>query len=157
MAMDSKSKVEKYPLTKEGLSRLRKELRKLTEVKKENIKEQLSRAWEAGDERENDGFALAFEDFKINRERIHWMQCVLKNVQILDPKQNSVIELGHKVVLENENGDERTFQLVGDLEVNTMQNLITNRSSLGVQLIGKKVGDRIEIRNEKYRIKRIFV
>lgn len=157
--MDRYSDREKFPLTKQGFKNLKKRLNNLVEVKTENIKEQLSRAYEAGDERENDGFYLAFEDFKVNKERIFWIKYVLKNSLLIDPQQNEKIELGHKITLEDQSGKHLTYQLVGDIEVNLMENKISLKSSLGAKLLGKKAGEIIKtdaVKPQEYLIKKIF-
>ncbi|MCC7290411.1 hypothetical protein IT417_04155, partial [bacterium] len=62
--------IERPLITKVGLEKLKAELYQRENVKKQSLVSTLISSKEAGDERENDGFSLAFEDFQINEQRI---------------------------------------------------------------------------------------
>ncbi len=137
--------LEKVLITREGLEKLKAELHQREQIKKKDLVETLIISKESGDERENDGFSLAFEDFKINEQRIIDLKDIIKYHQIIQPKQNEYVELGHTITLIDEKGNTKVLQLVGDYEADPMNGKITIKSPIGRELMDKEKGDRISL------------
>lgn len=148
--------LEKVLITQQGLEKLKQELHHREEIKKKDLVETLIISKESGDERENDGFSLAFEDFKINEQRIIDLKDVIKYHQIIEPKQNKYIELGHTVTLVDEKGNTKVFQIVGDYEIDIENGKISAKSPIGNQLLKKKVNEIISIFNAPHKIIEIY-
>jgi transcription elongation factor GreA len=144
--------LEKVLITQEGLERLKEELHQRENIKKRDLVETLIISKESGDERENDGFSLAFEDFKINEQRIIDLKDIIKYHQIIQPKQYEYVELGHTITLESEKGNTKIFQLVGDYEADPMNGKITIKSPIGSSLVAKGISEKIVINNSRFRI-----
>lgn len=144
--------LEKVLITKEGLEKLKQELYQRENIKKKDLVETLIISKESGDERENDGFSLAFEDFKINQQRILDLKDIIKYHEIIKPKQIKYIELGHTVTLKDEKGNKKIFQIVGDYEADPENGKVTTKSPIGKSLLSKKLNDFIKIQNIKYVI-----
>jgi len=135
---------EKY-LTKEGLAKTKKELEELKTTKREEIKNRIAEAIKLGDLSENAEYHEAKEAQGLNEARIRELEDTLKNAVIIeDSKTSDTIGVGDKVKAEI-NGQENNFIIVGPSEADPSAGLISNESPLGKALIGKKVGDTVEI------------
>lgn len=136
-------------LTKSAYDKIVSEIEWRIKVKKEYLKEELDLARQAGDERENDAFSLAFEDFKLNEERIFKLKEVLANSFVVDRTSLDIVELGSTVVLEKEDGTLVTLSVVTSHEVNGEVDRISDQSPLGSVVIGCKVGDLVLVETPK--------
>lgn len=139
-------------MTQGGYDRLKEELTWRVEVKKRYLTEELDLARQAGDERENDAFSLAFEDFKINEDEIFRIKDVLSNCEIVKIKSSDSVEIGTTVVLQKENGEIVNYTIVTEYEVNSGMENISDQSPLGMSLLGCKVDDIVEVDTPKGNI-----
>ena len=77
---------------------------------------------------------------------------------ITSQKQTNTVELGHTVTIANEKG-QASFQILGSVETNPQQGIISHNSPIGAALMGCKVGDIIKIKignkEVEYKIIRI--
>ncbi len=147
--------IERPLITKVGLEKLKAELYQRENVKKQSLVSTLISSKEAGDERENDGFSLAFEDFQINEQRILDLKETIKFHQLVIPKQNNFVELGHKIILKDLKGKERILQLVPPIEVDPFLGKISDKSQIGEMLLKKTVGTKIVLGGKLYKIIKI--
>lgn len=141
--MDTK----KIYLTKEGLEELRKELEELVKVKRPDVLERVSQARSMGDLSENAEYTAAKEELSFIDGRIEELEELLKQVVLIEENSkniNHVIKLGSKVIL-NVKGKKETFMVVGEWEADPKEKKISHESPLGKALIGKKVGEKIEV------------
>ena len=71
----------------------------------------------------------------------------LLNVEIIKkPRGDSKVQLGSKVELKNDKGTSKEFHVVGTVEADPLRGKISDESPIGAALLGKKVGDLIEIK-----------
>ena len=134
-----------FHLTKEGVEELENELVSLL-AKKPKIAEAIKAAREMGDLKENSEYQTARVEQEQNENRISEVENILKNVELIKkPKGDNKVQLGTNVKLKNGNV-EKEFKIVGTVEADPMNGKISDESPIGAALIGKKVGDLVEIK-----------
>jgi transcription elongation factor GreA len=132
-------------LTKVGFDALQKELGELINVKRPRLVDRLANARSQGDLAENSDYANAKEELEFLDGRIDELNEVLKNAKIVNGKCNgSGVSVGTKVTLRT-NGNKIVFEVVGEWEADPVNKKISPESPLGRALVGKKVGDKIEV------------
>lgn len=146
---------EQFYITASGLEKLK---RNLVDLKAQlpKMADDLARAIAMGDLSEN----AEYMEAKARLSRAHGRQFSLgeriKNAVIIDESDSDgAVRLGVTVTVEV-NGKQKTFQIVGPQEANPSQGRISLVSPLGAALIGKKVGEEVEVQTEagvtKYQI-----
>lgn len=140
--MDSK----KIYLTKEGLAELKKEYDELANVKRPNVLEHVSQARNMGDLSENAEYVASREELTFIDGRIDELEIILKQaVVIRDVKSsNHAIKLGSTVTLHSD-GKKEVFTVVGEWEADPENKKISHESPLGKVLIGRKVGEKVQV------------
>jgi len=142
--MDSK----KIYLTKEGLEDLKKEFDELSKVKRPDVLSRVSQARSMGDLSENAEYVAARDELSFIDGRIDELEELLKQVTIIaeDTGKNSnhLVKLGSTVTL-NIKGKKEVFMVVGEWEADPHEKKISHESPLGKALLGKKVGERVEV------------
>ena len=132
-------------ITKEGLTSLKKELYELSEVKRPKVVERLSNARTQGDLAENTDYHNAKDELDFLDGRISELEEVLKNAVIISPsKKTDGVALGTKVTVRS-NGNKHLYFIVGEWEANPTQKKISHTSPLGKALLGKKVGEKVDV------------
>ncbi len=133
-----------FRLTKAGVEELQTELDSLTE-KRSGIADAIKTAREQGDLTENAEYQSARAEQDRNEARISEIENILQSVEIIKkPKGDSKVQLGSTVKLKNESGVKQ-FQVVGTVEADPLSGKISDESPIGQALIGKKVGDKVEL------------
>jgi len=136
---------KEYKLTETGVEELKAELKTLKE-QKPDVVEELKRARSQGDLSENADYDVARNELERVENRIKEVENILQNVEIIQkPRSNGVVELGSTVELKSKNS-KTTFIVVGSVEANPIEGKISDESPIGKALIGKKVGDDVEIK-----------
>ncbi len=137
------------PLTQTGAQRLREELQHLKKVVRPQIIQAIADARAHGDLKENAEYHAAREQQSFTEGRIKQLEGGISNAQIIDISKLNVgdkIVFGAKVVLADiDSGDEVQYQIVGDLESDIKLGLISVLSPVARALIGKSVGDEVEV------------
>lgn len=134
-----------FHLTEEGVAELKAEHDHLISQRSE-VAERIKTAREFGDLSENAEYQTARQEQEKHEERISELEHILQNVEIIKaPKGNSSVRLGSRVKLDG-NGRSKEFQVVGTVEADPLEGKISDESPIGKALIGKKVGDEIEIK-----------
>jgi len=131
-------------LTKEGLENLKKELKTLIETKRPDIAKRIKEAREMGDISENSEYDAARQEQSFVEGRIEELEEIVKNAKVSEPKKRDCIDVGCKVTVHID-GNEESFHIVGAMEANPLEKKISHDSPLGSALLGKKVGDKIEV------------
>jgi transcription elongation factor GreA len=131
-------------LTKEGLEKLKKELKELETTKRKEVSEKIRHTASQGDLSENAGYDAAKEEQGFLEGRIRELRQIIAEAKIVEKKGNNDIQIGSSVVLES-GGKKEEFQLVGPEEADIFQKKISFKSPLGDALLGKKKGDKIKI------------
>lgn len=135
---------KQFYLTQEGIDELRTELTGLT-AQRGPIAERIKTAREFGDLSENAEYSSARQEQERVEGRIAEIENILQNVEVIKkPKGDSKVQLGSKVTLKD--GDTKTFQVVGTVEADPLNGKISDESPIGKALLGKKVGDEVEIK-----------
>jgi len=133
-------------LTQAGYERLKKELEYLRLVRRSEVAEHIRIAKEDGDLSENAGYDAAKEEQAFVEGRINTIEAILRNAQIIEDGQNSdTVVLGSRVTVREDGYQPETFQVVGSAEANPHEGRISNASPLGQALLGRKVGDVVEV------------
>lgn len=137
------------PLTKNGVERIEKELRRLKTVERPDVINAIAEARAQGDLSENAEYDAARERQGFVEGRIQELEATLANAQVIDP---STLDAGGRVVFgatvnieDLESGENVSYQIVGDLEADIKENRISVSSPVARALIGKEVGDIIEV------------
>lgn len=133
-----------FYLTKEGVEDLEKELQTLI-AQRGPIADKIKTAREFGDLAENAEYQTARQEQEKVENRISEVEHILQNVEVIQkPKNGGIVQLGSTVTLKN--GITKTFQVVGTMEADPLEGKISDESPLGKAVLGKKVGDDVEIK-----------
>ncbi|MBI2034658.1 MAG: transcription elongation factor GreA [Candidatus Levybacteria bacterium] len=141
--MDNK----KIYLTKEGLADLQKEHDELTKVKRPSILSRVTAARDMGDLAENAEYTASREELGLIDGRIEELEDLLKRAAIIDGHaggKHKTIALGSTVTVKVD-GKKEIFMLVGEWEADPMEKKISHESPLGKALLGKKIGEKVEV------------
>lgn len=131
-------------LTKEGLEKLQQELKNLVEVKRPEVANRIKAAREMGDISENAEYDSARQEQSFVEGRISELEDIIKNAKVTDKAAGDKVVVGSKVTVHID-GDEETFHIVGAYEANPIEKKISHESPLGSTLLGKKIGEKIEV------------
>lgn len=135
---------KEFHLTQSGYDELHDEMHALLERRVE-IAEKLKIAREHGDLSENAEYHNAREEQAQTEARITEIEHILKNSEIIkSPKNVSLVELGNTVTLKGLKGTAE-YTIVGSVEANPALKKISDASPIGQALLGKKVGDNVDI------------
>ena len=144
--------MDKYPITKEGYAALETELEERIKVTRPEIVEAIAEAREHGDLKENAEYHAAREQQSFNEGRIQELEGVIAHAQIIDPTDFSgdTVKFGATVLVVDEDTDvEETLMIVGEYETNTEAGKISITAPVSRALIGKSVGDSVEVKTPK--------
>lgn len=135
---------KQFYLTKEGVTELEDELKALI-AERGPVAERIKTAREFGDLAENAEYQTARQEQEKIEARIAEIEHILQNVEVIaKPKNDGVVQLGSTVTLKN--GITKKFQVVGTMEADPLEGKISDESPLGKAVLGKKVGDDVEIK-----------
>ena len=140
--------MNKVPMTANGFNRLKEELRWRQQEERPRIIEAISEARSHGDLSENAEYHSAKEAQSHNEGRIVELEDVIARAEVIDVSKLSgeKVKFGATVVLVDEDTEEeRTYQIVGDQEADVKSGLISISSPIARALIGKEVGEAIEV------------
>ena len=135
-------------LTQEGYENLEKELDYLKTEKRAEIAERIKVALGFGDLSENSEYDEAKNAQAENEAKIAELENKVRYAKIIDEKDidTKTVQIGNTVTLYDIEFDEEVeYTIVGSTEVNLAENKISNESPVGSALIGKKVGDVVEV------------
>ena len=141
--MDTK----KIYLTKEGLAELKKEYEELISVKRPNVLARVTQARNMGDLSENAEYVASREELTFIDGRIDELEVILKQAIVIRENvkaSNHAVKLGSTVTLHSD-GKKEIFTVVGEWEADPTNKKISHESPLGKMLIGKKVGDKVQV------------
>jgi len=142
---------KKNILTYAGLKQYENELHDLKVVKRQEVAQKIKEAREQGDLSENAEYDAAKDEQRDIELRIEELEKLLKNAEVVveDEIDLEKINIGCRVkVYEVEEDEEIEFRIVGSTEANSLQNKISNESPVGQALLGKKVGDVVDVETQ---------
>ena len=142
------SQTKQFIMTYEGVKKLEEELEYLKTVKRKEITEKIIVALGYGDLSENSEYDEAKNDQAFTEGRILQLENMLKNAVVVDESElpNDVVSVGTIVKVKDYDFDEEVeYSIVGSAEADPMNFKISNESPVGSALVGKKVGDIVEV------------
>ncbi|MDR0739428.1 MAG: transcription elongation factor GreA [Mycoplasmataceae bacterium] len=149
---------EKSLLTQEGKEKLEHELRELIDVKRPATIKTIQEAREQGDLSENADYDAAKNRQAEIEGRIKEIQAILDRAEIIteNSKDDRKVKVGSKVtVLDLNENEEFTYEIVGEVEADPDQNKISNLSPLAKSILNKTIGTIVEVHGieDSYKIK----
>ncbi|MBO7258227.1 MAG: transcription elongation factor GreA [Alphaproteobacteria bacterium] len=140
------------PMTVQGYEALNTELKRLKYTERPRIVAAIEEARGHGDLSENAEYHSAREQQSFNEGRIQELESALSHAQVIDPKSLS----GEKVLFgatvslsDDDTGDEKKYQIVGQYEADLENGKISLMSPIAKALIGKQIGDIVDVRTPK--------
>ncbi|NPD46109.1 transcription elongation factor GreA [Lentimicrobium sp. L6] len=134
--------------TEEGLNKLKAEVNQLITVERPSISRQIAEARDKGDLSENAEYDAAKEAQGMLEMRISKMQAVVRNARIIDESKmdsSKVLILSNVKIKNLKNGAVMAYQLVPENEADLKKGKISVSSPISKGLLGKKVGDIVDI------------
>jgi len=135
---------KEFQLTKEGVAELQAELAELKN-KLVAVIEAIKNARDQGDLSENAEYHAAKEEQERVDNRISEVQHILDNAEVVAKRSKTSVGIGNSVVLKN-GGKPVTYHIVDSVEADPLEAKISDQSPIGKALIGKKVGEKVEIK-----------
>jgi transcription elongation factor GreA len=134
-------------LTREGQKKLEEELRHLQTVRRQEVAERLHAAMEEGDIDENAEYDDAKNEQAFVEGRILTLEMMLKNAVLIDEtaKSSEEVTLGSNVTIVEGDNPSEVYHLVGAAEADPTKGKISNESPLGKALMGRRVGDTVQV------------
>jgi transcription elongation factor GreA len=135
-------------LTQDGLLKLEAELEHLKSVKRREIAERIKIAISYGDISENSEYDDAKNEQAFIEGRIITLEKMLRNASIISKQDTDTdkVGIGSLVRIRDvEFGDEMEYSIVGRAEADPTENKISNESPVGRALLGRGIGDKIEV------------
>jgi Transcription elongation factor len=140
-------------ITQDKFNELTKKLDRLININRPREAEEVKRLALMGDFSENAGYQIAKGRLRGINQRILDIQNLLKNAEIIQHnKDNELISIGNFVTLSRD-GKEKDYQILGSEETNPTAGVISHHSPLGSALIGKRVGDEVEVNLSDHSVK----
>ena len=141
--------MDKFPITVNGEKKLREELDRLTNIERPRIIDAISTAREHGDLKENAEYHAAKEEQGLMEAKINDIESALSNAQVIDvqeiPETGRVI-FGSTIKLYDVNSDQEiVYKIVGNLESDPTNGLISIDTPIAKGLVGKFIDDEVTI------------
>lgn len=140
--------MNKVPMTARGFDTLKEELRWRQQEERPRIIEAIAEARSHGDLSENAEYHAAKEQQSLNEGRVNELEDFIARAEIIDVSKltGEKVKFGATVQLVDEDTEEKkTYQIVGDQEADVKAGRISISSPIARALIGKEVGDTIEV------------
>lgn len=130
-------------LKPEGLAKLQRELKRLKEVDEPQAILDVSVAVQKGDLSENAEYQESRARLTRIQNRFVKVTERIKRVELISDEGADIVSIGFIVTIENEEGKQKTYEVVGPDEVNPTQGRISYLSPIGSMLMKKSVGDEV--------------
>lgn len=138
-------------LTKEGLTKLKEELKTLIEIKRPEIASKIKEARDMGNLLENLVYDSALEEQGMTEARIKEISDTLANAEVAKDNKSGIVQVGSTIDVTC-NGTKMIFKVVNGIEADPLRNLISADSPVGQALIGKKAGETVEIKTTSFKV-----
>lgn len=135
-------------LTKQGEEKLREELEHLKGPVRVDLAKRLKAAIEMGDLSENAEYISTKEEQGFIEGRIQEIEYVLRNAVIIEESSDGydTVSVGAKVTVQEDDYPPEVYQVVGSKEADPANGRISNESPIGQAILGKSVGDEVEVK-----------
>jgi transcription elongation factor GreA len=140
------------PLTKEGRERLEKELDHLINVRRPEVADRIHQSKELASAQNNAEYEEAKNEQAFVEGRIMALERILQNASIIDEDaahHSSRVQIGSAVTVTSSEGKKMDYTIVGPAEAQPTEGLISNESPVGHALLGKRVGDEVQVQVPK--------
>jgi transcription elongation factor GreA len=140
--------MEKIPMTRQGLEQLEDELKRLRSEERPAVIRAIADAREHGDLSENAEYHAARERQSFIEGRMAELEDIISRARVIETAglSGDIVRFGATVELcDEETEEESTYRLVGSHEADAANGLLSVTSPLGRALIGKKLGDTVEV------------
>lgn len=150
---------KKTIISKEKFNEIQKELNQLIQIERPKVIAAIQTAREQGDLSENADYDAAKQRQAEVESKIKELENIINNCEIIDDnqvKKNDVVKIGTTVkIFDMSENETFTYSIVGGIEADPDLNKISNESPLALAILGKKVGDIIEIKGieRPYQVK----
>ncbi len=132
-------------LTPKGYKQLQEELKEIVDEKLPHAKDRLARARAMGDLSENSEYHAAKEELGFADGRRREIEEILKQATVVEESaSDDMVALGKSVTVKRE-GQEETYEMVGEFEADPMAKKLSSTSPIGAGLMGKTVGDTVSV------------
>ncbi|MCL2024777.1 MAG: transcription elongation factor GreA [Coriobacteriia bacterium] len=138
----------KIELTASGLQELEAELAELIEVRRPAVVERIAQAKGFGDLSENSEYDDAKNEQGFIESRIVEVESILSHAVVVKPPSNvKTVKIGTTVTFtDTGTRKQQTFDIVASANANPMKGLMSDESPIGAGLLGKKEGDKVELK-----------
>lgn len=136
---------KQFHLTQEGIDELKTELEGLV-ARRGEVADAIKTAREQGDLSENAEYHAAKDEQQNLESRVSEIEYILANVEVIAKPsgKGDKVQLGSTVELKGPKGNKQ-FQVVGTVEADPLVGKISDESPIGKALLGKKIGEEVEI------------
>lgn len=134
-------------LTPEGRAKLEAELKHLREVRRPEVAERIRASKEFSDTDDNAEFEEAKNEQAFLEGRVLTLEKMLANAVLINANHQThdSVGIGSTVSVVDDDGEVEQFTIVGSAEVDAQRGWISNESPVGRALLGKRIGDQVEI------------
>ena len=134
-------------LTEEGLTKLNEELEHLISVRRPEVAEKIQLAKELRSSVSTPEYEEAKDEQGFVEGRILEIDRIIKSAKIIHHEDVNLdfVEVGNEVMVQLQDGSEEHYTIVGSAEANPSEWRISNESPMGQALLGKRVGDEVEV------------
>lgn len=140
----SKASTPNY-ITPEGLQKLRDEYRELKDKERPTVVSAVSFAAANGDRSENADYIYGKKRLREIDRRLGFLQRRMEKAQVVDPSEveSDKVLFGATVTTEDMDGEERTYKIIGEDEIDAKNGHVSWKSPIAKALLGKKEGDEV--------------
>jgi len=156
---ESPTRAGRRYLTRTGAERMHAELLRLLNEERPRVTAEVSAAAAQGDRSENAEYIYGKRRLREIDRRIRFLQKRLDTSTIVSPEEQSDTErvwFGAWVTLEDEEGEARTYQIVGPDEIDARGALVSVESPLGRSLLGRRQGDEVTVRRPRGEVELVI-
>ena len=134
-------------LTEEGLMKLNEELEHLISVRRPEVADKIQQAKELRSSVSSPEYEEAKDEQGFVEGRILEIDRIIKSAKIIHHEDVNLdfVEVGNEVMVQLQDGSEEHYTIVGSAEANPSEWRISNESPIGQALLGKRVGDDVEV------------
>lgn len=145
---------EKNYITPKGMMVLQAELHQLVRIERPEVTKVVAWAASNGDRSENADYIYGKKRLREIDKRVRFLTLRIELAIVVDPTtiKTDKVQFGASVQIEDDEGNSKMISIVGVDEIDTAKGLISWRSPIGSSLIGKEVGDTIEVLTPKGKI-----
>ncbi len=139
---------QSVPLTEEGLAKLEQELEHLKHVRRPQVAERIRQSKELASTQNNAEYDDAKNEQAFVEGRILTLEKLIQDATIIDEEKAhhaSQVQIGSTVTVSEGRGKKQQFTIVGSAEADPKEGKISNESPVGRALLGKRVGDEVQV------------